>query len=152
MDAKELMIGDWVLISVWDCDPFPSKITSVNYNSYRGKDYVDGIDTEDDEDISMYSAQPIPLTPEILEKNGWKCAKGGTMMGVMHIADRYDLTIKNENNGTKWWIYVEDDGETEPRRWTIQVQGSFNILGSIGYVHELQHALRLAGIKKEIVL
>ena len=53
MEMKDLMISDWVLISVWDCNPFPSKVTSINYNSYQGKDFVDWIDTEDEESFHV---------------------------------------------------------------------------------------------------
>lgn len=131
MNANELMIGDWVLISVWDCNPFPSKVTSINYNSYQGKDFVDWIDTEDEEEIGMYNIQPIPLTPEIMGKNctlierEYKFGEYPNILSIM-----YDSSARIR--------IMEGDCEY----YGIEIK----------YVHELQHALRLAGIKKEIVL
>lgn len=62
--------------------------------------------------------EPIPLTSEILEQNGFevKVGPGG----------KYQLTIEG-----------------------VSCRVDFNI---IQYIHDLQHALRLCGIEKEIKL
>lgn len=143
------MIGDWVLISVWDCKPFPSKVTSINYNSYQGKDFVDWIDTEDEEEIGMYAVQPIPLTPEILEKNN------DILYG--------ELPILFDDGKMHYSIiecrYVSKEYERNDETFYCLLSGCAYHGGSfvtpfakIRYVHELQHALKLCGIEKEIVL
>ena len=137
MKTNELMVGDWVLISVWDCNPFPSKVTSINYNSYQGKDFVDWIDTEYEEDIEMYAVQPIPLTPEILEKNGFLVGYKQGSITYYHIG---------------WDFYLDLDGGEILLKIRRDCDFTFFGIISCKYVHELQHALRLCGIDKEIVL
>ena len=141
MKALDLMIGDWVLISVWDCNPFPSKVTSINYNSYQGKDYVDWIDIKDEEELGMYVVQPIPLTTEILEKNFGKPYPRG---GFHNYRMEKDETIA---------FVIEDrrvSAASDNRVVFCRVPGTY--ICDVNYVHELQHALKLCGIEKEIVL
>ena len=94
MKATELMIGDWVKSRTG----MNVKIVGINH------DYP-----------SVY--EPIPLTAEILEKNGWW-------------QDEIDGTYHNTMS-----VY----GRKAP----------FSILDgvAINYVHELQQALRLCGLK-----
>ena len=141
------MIGDWVLISVWDCNPFPSKVTSINYNSYQGKDFVDWIDTEDEEEIGMYAVQPIPLTPEILEKNGFE--KYPYANNYWYCDDMLELFVKIV------CIFPIKDRELRSSLSTATPRltaGEDDVYIRCDYVHELQHALKLCGIEKEIVL
>lgn len=63
---------------------------------------------------------PIPLTPEILEKNGWKSIKG-----------KYALKIKNAN-----YVVLEF---TEDGIYTYINENT--MLFTIKYIHELQHLL-----------
>ena len=74
--------------------------------------------------------EPIPLTAEILEKNGF---------GVNDYNEEYD-----EDYG----IEVEMNFE----HWTTEGGTCSGYFQTLRYVHELQHALRLCGIEKEIVL
>ena len=75
---------------------------------------------------------PIPLTPEILEKNGWK-----------HDFDEVYVW----KDGAAHYISIDLDGKTR-----IYVANLYIFGMALGYVHELQHALRLCGIEKEIEL
>lgn len=63
---------------------------------------------------------PIPLTPEILEKNGWKSING-----------KYALKIKNAN-----YVVLEF---TEDGIYTYINENT--MLFTIKYIHELQHLL-----------
>ena len=64
--CRDLMVGDWC------CDQhgFPMQITNVGddyaYATFEGNE-GDPWEFDDKDD----QPQPIPLTPEILEKNGW---------------------------------------------------------------------------------
>lgn len=123
MDAKELMIGDWVLykdepIMVWEIDEYYDRINTEpdGYNAIRC--------------IEVSEIKPIPLTPEILEKNGFR--KQNNSSGVTKL-DTY-------------WL-----GEELGFRIHSFETGYYQFgLAKIRYVHELQHALRLCGIDKEI--
>lgn len=79
--------------------------------------------------ISNNAIRPIPLTPEILEKNGWKSING-----------KYALKIKNTNyvvlEFTEDGIYIYINENT--------------MLFTIKYIHELQHLLFGLGINSEI--
>ena len=66
----------------------------------------------------------IPLTPEILERNGWKCSNS--------------YMIKIIADGTFYW--TEDLG-------AVFYKNSYNML-TCKYVHQLQHAFRLCGFDK----
>ena len=86
--------------------------------------------------------EPIPLTADILEKNGFE-----------KIYDEYKLP----NYRIKWKSYTK-------LFFTVftGVDGFWNHVGlgviiggvpaTLDYVHDLQHALRLCGITREIIL
>jgi hypothetical protein len=84
----------------------------------------------------MYNAgeykkyEPIPLTTEILEKNGFY---NSVLIDDYKIADgvHYNIDSKQILFGFEYGTVLEID---------------------CCYVHELQHALKLCKIKKEIVL
>lgn len=136
LTPKDLMVGDWVIPHVYDSKLEPSKIVGVHYNSYKGKDYVDWVDCEVWDELSLSDIEPIPLTPEILKKNGFGYKEGG--FGMYGIA-----TVPH---------YVRDDVPFEifcdGEPFAIWFKEPINIK----YVHQLQHALRLCGIEKEITL
>lgn len=73
--------------------------------------------------------KPIPLTTEILEKNGWKSING-----------KYALKIKNAN-----YVVLEF---TENGIYTYINENT--MLFTIKYIHELQHLLFGLGIKHEM--
>ena len=115
----ELMIGDLVIRR--GVPEEPMRICGMN--ALAGVVYLDqdgrGV-TEKFENI-----EPIPLTKEILEKNGWEFDE----------LDRnyYSREIHFSILGGELPYIIFDGVE-------------------IGYVHELQHALELCKIKKGIVL
>ena len=79
--------------------------------------------------INIEEIKPVPLTPDILEKNGWKSING-----------KYALKIKNANyvvlEFTEDGIYVYINEKT--------------ILFTIKYIHELQHILFGLGLNSEM--
>ena len=117
---SELSIGDWVKIDgaatkVW----YLSQDSEVNDTTY---DWV----------------EPIPLTPEILEKNGFEknseCCWRNSAIECACL--RY---------GTKYWD-IRINGRNRAYRPTrISID-------NIVHTQQLQHAMRLAGVKKEIEL
>lgn len=126
MKPTELMIGDWVLrdgeplrvVLIDDYLDFKVVATTLNH-SYVGK---------------AAGLQPVPLTEEILEKNGFK---KNAMYQVLRIDENFEL-----------WYYPH----LGSLRYEYKGELIFKTSGGLNYIHELQHALRLAGINKEIEL
>jgi hypothetical protein len=136
MKAKDLMIGDWVLHHNSGC------IDAMNDTApYDEAIRIEQSDFELDE-CFWSRLDPIPITPEILEKNGFKKARFND----------------NEPSGLcgKWWskdgLILVKMFELTLMGIVFSVSGSNSRISNIRYVHELQHALRLCGIDKEIEL
>ena len=122
MKKSELKLGDWVL-----AEGSPIRIDEL----------VEGIDTlsvYDDEtneikDYSYDELSPIPLTEEILEKNGWREKKSSE-----HIA--YE-------NGWYELFRVGQEGA-----WAFCHYDDF--LTAIKHIHELQHLLWALGMDDDL--
>lgn len=133
MKANELMIGDWVKTPV-----DMGKIQAINATCLPNfqtvevwhKRYEDGR-RAGDYICDPLDLQPIPLTPEILEKNGWYYKKG------LKRWINYKAVMQIEN--------IVGSG-------VYRLAGCYNPAIYTNTVHELQHALRLCGIEKEITL
>ena len=123
MKANELMIGDWVKIKDLK-DPI-KQITCID-------EYLGAVDFWDDEKLiitSIDNVLPIPLNADIV--NQIHCHP---KMAIFWDDRRTKETSEN------WYeLRICTDGDT-----------ALNM--EIRYVHELQHALRLLGIEKEIEL
>ena len=123
MKATDLMIGDWVCFKDDTKSELPLKVDGVLIDdiSLEGEGFLGGVDG---------LIRLIPLTPEILEKNGF---------GFIRNSD-----TKSVWNG--WWIYKGLELTTSclnrEGNWPCYI----NIYDSnikCEYVHQLQHALRL---------
>ena len=130
MKTNELMIGDWVLDTRTG--------TPLRVNPFMAM-------------MEVPEWNPIPLTPEILEKNGFDVVRGNRIMGLQ-VSDRCTLRIGDGMKEMR--VEMQNWGETEERKWFIEIRnlGSIILQLYIGYTHELQHALRLCKVDKEIVL
>ena len=122
MKCKELMVGDFCRSG----HGFPMQITNVGddyaYATFEGNE---GEPWEfDDKDERP---QPIPLTTEILEKNGF----------IKVNSQRYDYG----NPDTDCYVKVN------PKKNMIHVNGrnANSNLYSHSFVHQIQQALRLCG-------
>lgn len=134
--AQDLMIGDWVY-RVDFKEPIPVRILGlevVNYDTHPKQYIADVFCPKHNNNVGLYmdTICPIPLTAEILKKNGFEKRDGEYQDVFYHYGD-FDLLI---------------DDRLEPCGYTL-----YGVLElQIKYVHELQHALRLAGIDKEITI
>ena len=121
MKVNELMIGDWVLL--WN------KPQRVNYINLDDGERI-GTDKQYLAQI-VEAFEPISLTAEILEKNGFVRVDVGYRLKELYLT----LSCSScDDNPKVFWLGISD---LECR---------------VEYVHQLQHALRLCGIDKEIVL
>ena len=119
MEAKELMIGDKVMVKVLSQIPNTYVLHTWTANDYS-------------RDIQV---KPITLTPEILEKDGWeRDIDKEWEYNNSHILPHYCYQWEKRN--VKIEMYSGLEG------FTISL-----IIGRRFYaVHELQHVLRLYGL------
>ena len=135
MKANELMIEDYLY---WGKDKIVKVQMIRKYGDNFGIDVVYNNSVNlyfctDNDDIYFYNIddlKPIPLTPEILEKNGWEERPTGYVFYTD--GKRYDNSL--------WYIFGCNTFIVNRAEFQIK------------YVHELQHVLRLCGIVKEIEL
>lgn len=133
MKPKELMIEDWVLkdMNFLEDDPMYTQTDYQPYQIIRGEDIDLACETNwlgDD----VY--QPIPLTPEILEKNGFVKNKYGEMtLELDNALGTTEIVLVPSYDEVYYWWKVNNE-----------------LITKIKSIHELQHALRLCGIDKEI--
>ena len=132
MKATELMIGDWI------ADIQGNRMRVVNILSEAIEDYYYGIETNKGF-VDFEDAQPIPLTAEILNKNFPK-PRGEYWVDGVFPSVGYSIPCHTDG----YCPYVEVS-IYDPAR-VMEFEMYFH------YVHELQHALRLCGIEKEIEL
>ena len=134
IDIRDLSVGDYVRVKMckWDYDDpdtLDAKVLSIEGNSV-GVGY--------DNSVIVMSAfvedlQPIPITAEVLEKSGFT-------------HDKWSKKI---------WRYEDEESEVvyyiESSRLEI-TNDVCKMYITCKSVAELQHALRLAKVEKEIVL
>lgn len=124
MKASDLMIGDYVTVT-------PSGMLIQVAATHKRKVAYHAC-TDKLSWVREGLLRPIPLTRQILEKNGMKFR---TNVGLFAEDEEYFLEISTKGENVYWTI---NDWE-------------YSLL-KLNYVHELQHALKLCRIKKEIVL
>lgn len=133
MKANELMIGDWVYCFDPD-EPDDKQINKVS--AIRLEFCEEAIKFEQFSDwFEEGWFAPIPITAEILEKNGFEIEKG-------LIYDSMTLIVSDK---CVWWCKEYGLSITKyPDEDNVYVPYICN--PSLVYVHELQHALRLCGL------
>ena len=131
MNATDLTVSDLVLLF----GDTPARVDAIGdievyvYEEKRGEDWQVGYE----------HIKPIPLTAEILEKNGYvKCIGGRSKKSLQLIGDGLYVS---------WW-----NDRIVIRYKRVLGHPSAYLNCDCRYVHELQHALRLCGVKKEVVL
>lgn len=127
IDIKELSVGNWVY------NKHHGKAIQITPFDFFTHTHIDGMQylIENPNLVSGKDFEPIPITPEILEKNGfiWDAK-------IQLYVWKYDGYYVSCDLHGKTRIYVGND----------------YILGLPLYVHQLQNALTLCGINKEIEL
>ena len=138
---SDLSVGDWVKVK--ECAYFPldkpndflfpyAKVTAL-----EDENCIIWLNTQAGEFCaSLKNIESIPITAEILEKNGfrkngeyneWNIGEWNERPFIGVSLDRQSMRVKYFGND----IFIEN---------------------KVVYVHQLQHALRLAGVEKEINL
>ena len=144
MEASELMIGDLVRVNKDVCFKKGTivRVHAIdgdrNFPEKRRIGCVTCVPIDDPDGCSggVWTAflDPIPLTAEILEKNGW-----GKDTYSNESYDNEDIECLSlwvgEDVKNKWWWHA-----------------GCELVTPINYVHQLQHALKLCRIEKEITV
>lgn len=139
MDCKDLMVGD--LVSYKDDPSYIVRGTSI----CEVVTIDNGIDHRNVMDNAI---NPIPLTEDILMKNGFEYAYNevskmqNKQLLVANISGHYIEVRLDKKNVAIWYDYDENES------------GFYSdvLLDLPRTVHQLQHLLRLCGIEKEIEL
>lgn len=152
MQQEELMIGDWVCYS--KANKYYTRVNEIRHTEAPLDDqwYIEGMRSDNDkinpnavEYFAVEILSPIPLTEEILEKNfdSEKVDFEGR-----HIDTRYtdhnefrEIEITEYNDGM-WQVVIDEIEMSDLPTWKMYVCD----------VHQLQHALKLFGITKDITL
>ena len=117
MKCKELMVNDW--IANQDETPMPIYSTG-SICAYASTGNILWMFEN-----NKYKPQPIPITPEMLEKNGWK--------------------------ETQYWLEYQD-GKNTIQCCLPDMRGRINGIEiehfKCEYVHQYQHLLRLCGLNE----
>ena len=141
LKISDLSVGDWVRYDDRICQI--AEIYHLTYNLGSKKMtsfprvtlfYEDDMPTYHESAI-LNDIHPIPITAEILEKNGFERS---TSQFIVYHTD-------------KVWISHDEPSET----WSVTVyinDVTSNLHANILHIHQLQHTLRLAGVDKEINL
>lgn len=130
IEATELMIGDLVMYN-------PNVFIDDEYEPTH-ECYVYSIRSGEDIDFSIEGCYyPIPLTAEILEKNGFEGSPTKDMYLHIELWEQCQLKVELcQSEGLFVFVYTD--------KAPIDMYVN-HILLHIRYVHELQHALRLCG-------
>lgn len=124
LKISDLSVGDWVEWTVYD-KSYDILVTQITDTLIRG--VHDGIEYG----MLLKQISPIPITPEILEAN------------------EIHRTYEDDNyaifRGDGLWAVKYTDGD-----WELSTPPVCRV--DIKFIHQLQHALRLAGVDKEIVM
>lgn len=135
LNISDLSVGDWVQNNYGDYVKVEGIWQGCNSN-YQVDIFCDGkIAT-----ILPCHLHPIPITAEILEANGF--VKGDDFLHKIDLPDNILLGVRRQTDG---YIF-------ELKREKRRIGELLVIIRGIRYIHELQHALRLARVEKEIYL
>lgn len=143
--TTELMIGDWVCYC--KANAYTTQVMEIRSTSDGEEDYIHCFRDNRDplkekyktDDFNTEILSPIPLTEEILKKNGWEYNdEKAKFFPCTWVAGGLKL---QEEYGGGYRIVVTSEYDDEDTNRT-----PFVLL----YVHELQNALRLRKIEKEI--
>ena len=137
MEANELMLGNWVNAHRSECVGEGGQYAEWEEYGKVTRIYEDVVmllyptRVDEWEEIDIKDLEPIPLTPEILKKNGFE----------------------------EWdeWLIYSPEGTGIEIAWVgtiLKIGGECGNLElpTIEYVHQLQNVFMLCGISKEIVL
>lgn len=146
MKASDICIGDWFKSTDYNA---PFRVTAVYHNVVQTQaDYQSEIDGNWYSEAEIKDLVPIPLTEDILVKNGFEYAYNevskmqNKQLLVANIGDHY-IEIRLDKRNVAIWYDYDEDGDGVYSDVLIDLPH---------HVHNFQHLLRLCGIEKEFEL
>lgn len=134
-----MSVGDYVRVKMckWDYedpDTLDAKVLSIEGNSV-GVGYDDcGIVMS----AFVEDLQPIPITAEVLEKNGLEYVDDGNDAVIFLCCDIFWARLCVGD--TFWQVGIHSEDRLDA------------VVCNVKHIHELQHAMRLGNVGKEIEL
>lgn len=149
MKVSELMVGDWVKSPHGNI----AQVVEIVCEETTDGNFEYFVTLSDTFDFHISEIEPIALTAEILEKNGfnrnnvgyngicyqWSC--GELVFASCFSCHNENLTVPS------WFMMTIVNNELDYR---TQLNSNCNF--PCAYVHQLQHAMGICGIEKEIIL
>lgn len=133
MDCKDLMVGDYIRLD--------GDVVQVQQIGYKGYDYIIFADNDS---YSIDCIEPIPLTVEILVKNGFYRSPRWHYCDIT-TDDGFRINVQLCGGGKIDYVRITNHANSIMER-------DIDVKVPISYVHQLQHLLRLVGIEKEITI
>lgn len=129
LKISDLSVGDWVYVKWKSDDKWQGQIVAISCTESLEVRLIGDIPFE--ARCTIEFVEPIPITPEILEANGWERNEEDEHMeyyddptsGIAHTKGTYRYRLETPEASVVCY-----------------------------FVHQLQHALRLTGVDKEIVM
>lgn len=151
LKATNLMIGDWLYAIDDNGETHPCRVNNLEYDYTNKRDEfsLDFYGTGFKPVCPVaFKVEPIPITPEILKQNGFK----NDFYEEESVADYHTIrlegySLKHKIGRIDGYLVTWCNGGANV---TTDLRGC--IQKDISYVHELQHALKLCKIDKEITL
>lgn len=132
MKPEELMIGDFVSITEPDdFHGYVGKVVNINCETCYITVHISDMHPHD---VLCDDLRPIPLTPEIFEKNGFLMDSNE----IFYLKENLKFGFKKDIDYGYWFVNRADNYK--------------EYICTCDFIHELQHILKLCKIEKEIIL
>ena len=143
LSVKDLMINDWVNVVI-EGEVYPSVITKMDRDTEDVKVAFLAVPGDWEEGDFFDEIQPIPLTSELLEYNGFKKFNFHDIEGQ----HQWSWWLDTLTSVSLWCRELNDDPKDG---WMIRIESPLaTCCHKVEYVHELQQTLRTCKIEKEI--
>ena len=126
---KSLMIGDYISVK---SSGMPINVAAVHHKKVAYHAVINKLVW-----VRKSLLEPIPITAEILEKNGFEKIEAKYYRYFLEEKDYYESVS----------VYFDEEPNVQ-----VRVLDVSEFRGRIKYVHQLQQASRLCNIRKEIEL
>ena len=126
---KSLMIGDYISVK---SSGMPINVAAVHHKKVAYHAVINKLVW-----VRKSLLEPIPITAEILEKNGFEKIEAKYYRYFLEEKDYYESVS----------VYFDEEPNVQ-----VRVLDGSEFRGRIKYVHQLQQASRLCNIRKEIEL
>lgn len=134
MKQNELMIHNYVSF-----DDFPVEITNIGLTHIEG--YINKYDTLYIVRLKLEHINPIPITEELLLKNGFD-------EPFYRTDTKCSTHVRSLENGCELWARFH-----VPRKyWYLDVVNEDGFIlssGKVDYIHQLQNLCNIAGVEME---